>query len=38
MKHKIVAKCIGLSVPFLNLFRNPPAWPFALSELGKIYA
>lgn len=36
MKHKIVAKCIGLSVPLLNLFRNPPTWPFALSELEKM--
>lgn len=33
MKHKIIAKCIQLSVPFLNIFRNPPAWPFTLSEL-----
>ena len=33
MKYRIVAKCIKISVPFLNIFRNPPEWPYTLAEL-----
>ncbi|MDY7025720.1 MAG: Coq4 family protein, partial [Pseudomonadota bacterium] len=30
---RVVAKLIGLSVPFLNMFRNPEPWPYDLDEL-----
>lgn len=33
MKYRIFAKCIEMSVPILNMFRDPPAWPFTLAEL-----
>ena len=32
--HSIIALMIKWSVPFLNVFRNPPPWPFSFDELG----
>lgn len=35
-KHRILAKLIQLSVPFLNLFRNPKKWPYSFNQLSKM--
>ncbi|WP_052748973.1 Coq4 family protein [Arsukibacterium ikkense] len=35
-RHRIVAKLIGWSVPFLNLFRRPEPWPYDLDELQNL--
>lgn len=32
-RHQLLAKLIGLSVPFLNIFRSPPPWPYTLEDL-----
>ena len=31
--HRIIEKLIQWSVPFLNVFRNPPIWPFSFDDL-----
>lgn len=33
-KHRIVAKLIQWSVPFLNLFRNPEEWPYSFDQIA----
>ncbi|MEY4589737.1 MAG: hypothetical protein RL497_1813 [Pseudomonadota bacterium] len=35
-RHQIVAKLIRWSVPFLNIFRNPEAWPYSLEALERM--
>jgi len=35
-RHKIIAKLIQLSVPFLNLFRTPESWPYPLEDLAEF--
>ena len=35
-RHNIVAKLIQLSVPFLNLFRKPEAWPYPFESLAEF--
>lgn len=32
-RHRVVAKLIGWSVPFLNIFRRPKPWPYDFNEL-----
>jgi ubiquinone biosynthesis protein Coq4 len=31
--YRVVEKLIQWSVPFLNLFRSPPVWPFSFDDL-----
>lgn len=35
-RHNIVANLIRWSVPFLNLFRNPEAWPYPFEQLTEF--
>lgn len=34
--HRVAAKLIQWSVPFLNLFRRPEQWPYAVSDLREM--
>lgn len=36
IRHRVVAKLIGWSVPFLNLFRSPEPWPYNFDELQHL--